>query len=362
MKTMCVKTLCRRQEGFTLIELMIGTAIAVIIIAAAFTALTSSSKATRNNDQTVQTQQSARIAMELISHDIKMAGYRMPGPIGSCNTAVVPGDNNVAGNDTGPDSISLVVPTPPSTSWTLNAKANGPFNAIVLDSVTGLNLNDPISIGGAVGATITSFTGNTVNLDRTFGAPTVFPVGTRVYVLQCVTYQVIRSTDANAVICGGREPCLARGVAVPMLAGRINCNAAGAACVSIADGVEDVQIAYACDGCNLTVNTGLSDGVIDDQGPINNTFDSTDFVSNSNWTTSPMMPDTIRLVRLNVVARESTAEQGFGEGNSSMANTTAPVIVEDHNPKDDSGYDIATYNQFRRRSLTRTIEARNLGL
>src|SRR5919106_840121 len=92
------------QRGFTMIELLVGITIATIVSAAAFTALTSSSKATRANDQTAQTQQNARVAMELLSHDIKMAGYGTSGPINNCATAIVPSDNNVAGNDTGPDS------------------------------------------------------------------------------------------------------------------------------------------------------------------------------------------------------------------------------------------------------------------
>jgi len=71
------------QQGFTLVELMIGLAIATIIIAAGFTALTGSNKATQINDQTAQAQQNARIAMELLSHDIKMAGVGMTGAVGN---------------------------------------------------------------------------------------------------------------------------------------------------------------------------------------------------------------------------------------------------------------------------------------
>ncbi len=45
------------QTGFTLIELMIGMAVAVIVVAAAFTVLTTTSKALRANEQVVDTQQ-----------------------------------------------------------------------------------------------------------------------------------------------------------------------------------------------------------------------------------------------------------------------------------------------------------------
>jgi len=365
MKKTDIRTFCRKQDGFTLIELMVGIVIAVIVSAAAFTALTSSSKATRVNDQTAQTQQSARVAMELISHDIKMAGYGMTGPVGNCGTAIVPADNNVGGADTGPDSISLIVPT---TISKLVGPVIGPFgmntNPVPLVSASGFSTNSFISIGGTTSATVASLSGNNLVLVSTVAPPAAFPVNMPVYLLQCVTYQVIQATDTNAAICGGSAPCLARGIAAPLLGGRIDCNGPGGTnvCVSIAEGIEDLQWAYGCDGCNALVNGGIADYVIDDQGVINNIFDAGDFVSDSNWATPPMTPDTIRLVMVSIVAREIQAEQGFGEGNVTMANTTGPLIVQDHNPSADAGYVATTYQQFRRRLVTRTVEVRNIGL
>lgn len=359
---------CLGQQGFTLLELMIGTAVAVIITAAAFTALTSSSKATRVNDQTAQTQQNGRLAMELLSHDIKMAGYGMIGPVGNCGTAIVARDNNAAGVDTGPDSVSMVVPT---TTTILAAAAIGPFgtsaNPLQLVSASGFSSGSIISIGGVISASLGTQTGNTFTLGSTIAAPVTFPAGTLVSLLQCVTYQVMQTGGANtAAICGANVPCLARGIAAPLIAGQIDCNGAGGAtaCTSIAEGIEDVQLAYACDGCNLAVNGGLADLIVDDQGPINNIFDATDFIPNSTVTTSPPPSDAIRLVRVTVVAREAQNEQGFGEGTVAQANTAGPVIVEDHNPSTpgDPGYVAATYRQSRRRIITRTVEVRNIGL
>ncbi|GAC1397034.1 MAG: hypothetical protein NVSMB52_10690 [Chloroflexota bacterium] len=367
MKAAMHTTEHRGQHGFTLVELLVGITIAVIVSAAAFATLTGSSKAARVSNHTAQTQQSARIARELLSHDLKMAGYGMPGPIGNCATAMVPNDNNVTGADTGPDSVSLVVPT---TISSLTAAVTAPFgppaNPLPLVSGSGFTPNAIISIGGVTSGTIASVSGNTLSLVSTVAPPAVFPVNTPVYLLTCVTYQVIRATDANAGLCGGNIPCLVRGIGAPLLAGKIDCNGPGGAtaCVAIAEGVEDLQIAYGCDGCNAAVNGGVADNVIDDQGPLNNVFDLGDFVSNTTWTTAPMTADTIRLALVTIVARETRTEQGFGEGNSTMANTTGPVIVQDHDPSTpgDPGYAMATYQQFRRRVVTRTIEVRNIGL
>lgn len=353
------------ERGFTLVELLVGITISVIVSAAALTALTGSSKAARVNDRTAQTQQNARIVMELLSHDIKMAGYGMSGPVGNCGTAIVPADSNVGGADTGPDSVSLVIPT------IIAALASGliaPFgtgtNPVAIDSASGFGINSVISVGGVTSGTVSGVSGNNLTLTSTVGAPAVFPTGTPVYLLQCVTYQVMVAGGTNtAAICGANVPCLARGISAPLLGGRIDCNGIGGAtaCVAIGDGIEDVQLAYGCDGCNIGVNGGIPDLVIDDQGVFNNTFDSSDFVSDSVWTTAPMTPDTIRLVLVNILARETRSE-GFGDGNATMVNTDGPIIVQDHNPSADPGYVATTYRQFRRRLLTRTVEVRNIGL
>ncbi|MES4787361.1 MAG: hypothetical protein C4294_17910 [Nitrospiraceae bacterium] len=79
-----------------------------------------------------------------------------------------------------------------------------------------------------------------------------------------------------------------------------------------------------------------------------------------------MLPSTIRLIRLTIVARQAQNDQGFGEGRNAAISTTAPIIAEDHNPVDGifvaGDYNATQYSQQRRRVLTRTIQARNLGL
>jgi type IV pilus assembly protein PilW len=66
-------------------------------------------------------------------------------------------------------------------------------------------------------------------------------------------------------------------------------------------------------------------------------------------------------VRVTIVARDSQASRALAEGNNKQAiNTAGPVIVSDHNPSTDAGYNATTYQQQRRRVLTRTIQVRNL--
>jgi type IV pilus assembly protein PilW len=136
--------------------------------------------------------------------------------------------------------------------------------------------------------------------------------------------------------------------------------------VPMVDGIEDLQLAYGCDGCNiLPPNPPGPDGIIDDQdapgpGPIGSgVFTAADFVTNNVWATPPFTPEKIKLVQVTIVARDSQASKGLSEGNAVPTNS-APTVVSDHNPIVDAGYNAATYQQQRRRVLTKTIQVRNL--
>lgn len=362
-----------REAGFTLVEVMIAAAISMIVIAAGFVITVTTDKATRVSTRTADAQQSGRIAMELISRDVRMAGFGMKSTVGFCPTAIVPQDQTPGGADTGSDRIHLLVPAMSANPalWQLGAAVlppggtNKTQNTVTLKAgavaAAGITFPAVIAIGGTWTGTAQSATGDVITLDpnNLLGQPTTFPVNTPVYWLQCITYQIIQSPDGNNV-CAGRAPCLARGVTA---AG--NCDTAASPCVPVADGIEDIQFAYACDGCVTTINAGVPNGVIDDQGATNlNAFDQGDFVTNSTWAaaTPQLNPATIRLVQINVVAREIVPTDGFGDGKNAGVNTQGPLQVSDHLHSADPGYNAATYEKYRRRVLTKTVETRNLSL
>lgn len=342
------------EQGVTLVELMIGAVVASIIVAAGFMMLTASQKSTQANDQTVETQQNVRIAMDLLSHDIKHAGFGSVGPVGACPTAIVPLDHTPAGPDTGPDSIRLLVPIGSSIApaWRTAIAVGGaasipqiilPAGAVAnMVTEAGGNLTgSAVSIGGVATATVTAVAGDTISF-APIPPPVAFPIGMPVYLLQCVTYAIGTTTAA----CGGSSPCLLRNG------------------VSVADGIEDIQFAYACDGCNVLVNGGVTDRIIDDQGGAAG-FDQADFVTNNTWSAAPLTPDKIRLVQVTVVARQTTVDQGLGEG-IAAASLSPPVLqVSDHNHNaglfvaGDFGALNPPYANYRRRVVTRTVETKN---
>ncbi len=333
----------RSERGVTLVELMFGLVIGLVLIGAGYSVLQSSEKAMTVNDQTSEMQQNARIAMELVSRDLKMAGFGMTSAVGNCGTAIVPADNNPGGADTGPDSFSVVVPTQLST---LAAQARGTVATVTLQSGAvaamvpdGFGTNSVISVGGVHMSVVSNISGDVLTLSTQIGSPAVYPVGTQVYWLRCITYDIVRTTTANATtLCSGLAPCLRRGV-----------SPSATTMVPVAEGIEDIQVAYACDGCA----TSVADGVVDDQNA-SGTFDTSDFVSNSSWNTSPMTADTIRLARVSIVARQTRSDPQWTQ--------SAPQVVEDHNPTQDTGFNSTAYSQIRRRVFTRTIQLRNVGL
>ncbi len=373
------------ERGFTLVEVMAATVISLMVIASGFTAVISSERALRVNDQVAQTQQNSRIGMALISYDLKMAGFGMTGAVGACTIGgiaapIVPSDNNPAGADTGPDRVSLVVPNTNASidpEWILRAASTGPTTLLQLKvgsvadmQAAGLAVGSTVSVGGAVSSAIATGGIDTANDELTLatqiGPPKVFPTGTQIFMLECITYQVIAPTDAQVALCGANAPCLVRGVAdtggTPT---SLDCNTLPNSCVALVEGIEDLQLAYACDGCNAAVNGGVADGIPDDQNA-SGSFDVADFITNNTWATIPLTPDRIRLVQVSIVARPTEAERGVDENNTTALNTAGPIIMSDHDPTAGiftaGDFDSGTYGAQRRRVLVRTVQTRNIGL
>lgn len=346
-----------REAGFTLIELMVGMVIAVIVTAAAFTILTTTSKSLRANEQIVDTQQNIRLATEMLARDFKMAGFGNPGvTIGNCTNVIVPLDQTPTGTDSGPDSVQLLVPTARTSGtnrWTLKIPTNpaGAANltlqaGAVADMVnSGLVANQSyISIGGATTVKVTGFNASASTIDVSILPPLWFQQEDQVYLLQCIRYQVVQLPDA-ANLCGGNAPCLTRGVAGVVTGPNAE--------APIAEGIEDLQLAYACDGCVAAINSGIPDRIIDDQNA-SGSFDQADFVSNNAWATAPMTADKIQLVQIAMVARQSKNDQGFGETNGAVVGSTGMTVTSDHALPADPNH--------RRRILVKTVETRNVGL
>jgi len=74
-----LKSKINREKGFTLIELLIAMALALVIIGALSGAFVSQRKTYAVQEQVSEMIQNARAAMDMISREIKMAGYAPTG-------------------------------------------------------------------------------------------------------------------------------------------------------------------------------------------------------------------------------------------------------------------------------------------
>lgn len=201
-----------------------------------------------------------------------------------------------------------------------------------------------VSIGGSATALVTAYdaTGSTLNV--AVPPPLWFQQEDPIYLLQCIRYRVVAAPDPGN-LCGGLTPCLTRGVA-----GVVTGPNAEAA---VAEGIEDLQLAYACDGCVTAINSGIPDRIIDDQNG-SNSFDQADFLSNVPWTVAPLTPDKIQLVQVALVAKQSKNDGGFGESGNATVGSGALTVTSDHTLPAESNH--------RRRMLVRSVETRNVGL
>jgi len=76
----------RVDRGFTLIELMVSIAIGMVVLASVATTFTSQTRAYSAQEQINQMEQNLRGALDIMTREIKMAGYR---PNGGTVTGVV---------------------------------------------------------------------------------------------------------------------------------------------------------------------------------------------------------------------------------------------------------------------------------
>jgi prepilin-type N-terminal cleavage/methylation domain-containing protein len=66
------------QRGLTLVELMVAMAISFIVVGAVYRTFTSQQRTYSIQDQVAEAQQSARVAMNILMRDLRMAGYGKP--------------------------------------------------------------------------------------------------------------------------------------------------------------------------------------------------------------------------------------------------------------------------------------------
>jgi type IV pilus assembly protein PilW len=246
----------KREQGFTLIELMVAVAAFSIVSLAAFAVLDSGQRNALMNDQTVKVQQNVRLAMDLIARDIRMTGYGNPaaGSLPPCANHMNALDN-APGADGGPDSISIMTLNQQVGTLFANALPGAAFLTLNVAGLVAPVAPGLVTLEGVFITTGTPGAPGILNLLQTLPPTASFPINTRVFDLACVTYTV--------TLAGATPPF------------QLMRQVGNLPAVPIVDGIESLQLAYALDVAPL-------DGAIDDQaGGVAGVFDCLDFVPNN---------------------------------------------------------------------------------
>ncbi len=304
----------KKEKGFTLIEILVSMAITLVITMGAYTFFNNTFNFSILHSRTAEMQRESRMAIDILSREIKNAGFGIVEPLtGIIQGAVSPiqSANNVdpdpAGTANKLDRITVVEGY--ETLGTLNAAAAIGAGTIALNVSTGVNPTSPsivgstITIEGFYTGVVTAVAGgpSVYTLTLGTGLNRAYSTSNSVMLVRTISYRV--GTPA-----GTSEPVLYR-----------NANDGNGDQI-IASGIEDLQFAYL-----------LSDGT----------------ETNSPAAVTPPAAPAIRAVRISLLARAR-------DPNSNATQISTRPALEDHTAG-------ASADRYHRRLVTKLVEVRSLG-
>lgn len=332
-----------RIKGFTLIELMIAMAIATVVAMTGFALFSASNTSYKTQEGVGEAQQNARVAMDRIARDLRMAGFGLQPYSYPVKFGTDVGDPSfhqaitITDSSTGPDSITIV-----GVGYFAGTLVDGENTGTYAAAPQEYLCYQPNSAGD-------KFVNNDnkvrperrfINVDGVFIAEldTIATAGTGssecssdkiklpltksftrdlhggdVYIVQGIEYAI--STTATG--CSANRPCLVTKdhTMLRQNGWRV-----------VAEGITDLQLAYA-------VDTNY-DKKIDDVN-LDTLYTSVDFRN------SPLSPKYINAARVSVAAISSIRDKD---------QTFASPVLENHS---------GTSSPYRARVLTRVVKMRN---
>jgi prepilin-type N-terminal cleavage/methylation domain-containing protein len=226
--------------GFTMIELLIAVAIAGILLVSIYNLYISQSTTYTVQEQVSDMQQNARVAMNIISRHIRIAGFGQPSwtTINGTSGITYKGINVTDGGTGNPDTLNIVGCIDPPPGKLASAAAVGSTTITLQSSDEANKFNtttkSDIFIGELENAKVTGISGAVLTIDTNpvqsgnQGLTNGYPVGTNVYLVKRVTYTIdSTSLKRNENAGGGDE--------------------------EIAVNVEDLQVTFTTPTVNLSI-------------------------------------------------------------------------------------------------------------
>src|SRR3989338_4925598 len=215
-----------KQQGFSLVELLIAMAIATVVGMAGYVIFSSSNWSYKVQEDVSEVQQSVRVATDRLAKDIRMAGFGLPDPpfsitIGTSVALTAP--ITVINSSTGFDTITvlgigyeagklqrdatitgaggIVCNDSGASCIHLSAPAEDSIDKFFNDTGTFQTTRINISLGGAQYIVLAAAGHNQANRQVTLRTPATldraYPDGTAVYIIQAVRYTIM-TNDATA--------------------------------------------------------------------------------------------------------------------------------------------------------------------
>jgi len=210
----------KREQGFTIIELLIAMAITLAVIAALSTTFIFHRKAYNVQEQIVEMTQNARAAMGMMTSEIMMAGYGVPRPDPASDlsywidwvSGVTMNGNPILEDGAGASSSDIIhiAACFDGAAGSLSADASEGDTSITLQSGEGAGFNTTkkkvIRIDDLENAVITVISSDTLTIDTdpttagNQGLENDYESGDSVYIVKVISYSIVEETEGSKII------------------------------------------------------------------------------------------------------------------------------------------------------------------
>jgi len=288
----------RKQDGFTLLELLIAVTVLVIVTSQLFMVFSSQKRTFSANQRVLDVQEDARLVLDLIAFDARHAGYMVPR---------IAGISSQDGGASDPDRLCISDPSyfaePIAGTPTVLDSRTHHFSSTGVDAATPFPSNDSVKVATLDIDGSQAFDGSSAN-DFDIGGGVIISNGSTTVCARIANIdtanQTIELSTSHAAEFGALAltPTAVR-VAPAVLYeidGAFNLERNG---ITLASSVEDFQVEYWVDN---QVRNGAIDGAPTDA---NTEFPIHDLNTNPGWV---MDTSRIRRIRVSVITRTDMRE------------------------------------------------------